>query len=286
MDVFELSAADLVDYEDFLDLLGPSSVVPSALAPTAVAAYAPALGGDPHCEEACGSTSVPGLPYGVQCIQGNSAHRVQDAHEQHGGMAYMHHQGWNAATYPVTTVSIYAAHPQSNLDNCRSCTAAELQFYAAAASGSKACLRYSGTAARQAPCFGAGDACLQPSLKQEVNEDSPPRSPAGSLLGSLPSGHAEPAVVSAMAQPSRGNARGSSHTGKLPVSHSTIEKQRRDRLNTLIEELGVLVPPLNPKHRNADSDDCTGKTEAKALWWRGTCTAWWQGSSYIIGCGL
>jgi hypothetical protein len=36
--------------------------------------------------------------------------------------------------------------------------------------------------------------------------------------------------------------------GRPQVSHSTVEKQRRDRLNHLIEELGGIVPPSDPKY--------------------------------------
>lgn len=35
---------------------------------------------------------------------------------------------------------------------------------------------------------------------------------------------------------------------KAPVSHSTVEKQRRDRLNTLIEDIAELVPSSDPKY--------------------------------------
>uniref|UniRef100_A0A383VRD6 BHLH domain-containing protein n=1 Tax=Tetradesmus obliquus TaxID=3088 RepID=A0A383VRD6_TETOB len=34
------------------------------------------------------------------------------------------------------------------------------------------------------------------------------------------------------------------------VSHSTVEKQRRDRLNSLIDELSDIVPPADPKYGN------------------------------------
>lgn len=42
----------------------------------------------------------------------------------------------------------------------------------------------------------------------------------------------------------------SGEAGKPQISHSTVEKQRRDRLNSLIEELGDLVPPQDPKYSN------------------------------------
>lgn len=35
---------------------------------------------------------------------------------------------------------------------------------------------------------------------------------------------------------------------KMQVSHSTVEKQRRDRLNSLIDELSDIVPPADPKY--------------------------------------
>jgi hypothetical protein len=38
--------------------------------------------------------------------------------------------------------------------------------------------------------------------------------------------------------------------GKLQISHSTVEKQRRDRLNSLIDELSDIVPPADPKYGN------------------------------------
>jgi hypothetical protein len=34
------------------------------------------------------------------------------------------------------------------------------------------------------------------------------------------------------------------------ISHSTVEKQRRDRLNSLIDELSDIVPPADPKYGN------------------------------------
>lgn len=37
---------------------------------------------------------------------------------------------------------------------------------------------------------------------------------------------------------------------KLQISHSTVEKQRRDRLNSLIDELSDIVPPADPKYGN------------------------------------
>jgi hypothetical protein len=42
----------------------------------------------------------------------------------------------------------------------------------------------------------------------------------------------------------------SSSGGKGQVSHSTVEKQRRDRLNSLIDELSDIVPPADPKYGN------------------------------------
>jgi hypothetical protein len=36
--------------------------------------------------------------------------------------------------------------------------------------------------------------------------------------------------------------------GKPQISHSTVEKQRRDRLNSLIDELSDMVPPADPKY--------------------------------------
>jgi hypothetical protein len=44
---------------------------------------------------------------------------------------------------------------------------------------------------------------------------------------------------------------GSSNSGgKGQISHSTVEKQRRDRLNSLIDELSDIVPPADPKYGN------------------------------------
>jgi hypothetical protein len=46
-------------------------------------------------------------------------------------------------------------------------------------------------------------------------------------------------------------ADGSSNSGgKGQISHSTVEKQRRDRLNSLIDELSDIVPPADPKYGN------------------------------------
>ncbi|KAK9833672.1 hypothetical protein WJX74_002354 [Apatococcus lobatus] len=39
------------------------------------------------------------------------------------------------------------------------------------------------------------------------------------------------------------------------VSHSTVEKQRRDRINSLIDELRDLVPPQSPVALSADKDE-------------------------------
>lgn len=36
--------------------------------------------------------------------------------------------------------------------------------------------------------------------------------------------------------------------GKPQISHSTVEKQRRDRLNSLIDDLSDMVPPADPKY--------------------------------------
>jgi hypothetical protein len=47
-------------------------------------------------------------------------------------------------------------------------------------------------------------------------------------------------------------ADGSSNSGGKggQISHSTVEKQRRDRLNSLIDELSDIVPPADPKYGN------------------------------------
>eukprot|EP00878_Enallax_costatus_P012540 GHUV01013098.1.p1 GENE.GHUV01013098.1~~GHUV01013098.1.p1 ORF type:complete len:481 (+),score=152.21 GHUV01013098.1:1302-2744(+) len=45
----------------------------------------------------------------------------------------------------------------------------------------------------------------------------------------------------------------SSGCSRFQVSHSTVEKQRRDRLNSLIDELSDIVPPADPKYGNDSS---------------------------------
>ncbi|EFJ40979.1 hypothetical protein VOLCADRAFT_99151 [Volvox carteri f. nagariensis] len=47
---------------------------------------------------------------------------------------------------------------------------------------------------------------------------------------------------------------GRTSSKKPPMSHSTIEKHRRDRINHLIEELGEMVPPLDPRYRGEGVD--------------------------------
>ena len=46
---------------------------------------------------------------------------------------------------------------------------------------------------------------------------------------------------------------GGSGKGSGGVSHSTVEKRRRDRINTLIDLLAEQVPPLSAKYRHTNS---------------------------------
>ncbi|GLI62913.1 hypothetical protein VaNZ11_005752 [Volvox africanus] len=58
---------------------------------------------------------------------------------------------------------------------------------------------------------------------------------------------------------------GRSSVKKPPLSHSTIEKHRRDRINHLIEELGDMVPPLDARYRCEGADSAGLKRPKHAV---------------------
>jgi hypothetical protein len=58
------------------------------------------------------------------------------------------------------------------------------------------------------------------------------------------SGHSVDALAASLAASLAAEHGGS----ERPISHSSVEKQRRDRLNSLLEELGDLVPPREAKY--------------------------------------
>jgi hypothetical protein len=73
--------------------------------------------------------------------------------------------------------------------------------------------------------------------------------------GASPVGAAEASGVAGSSRSSRqlalhGADAGRAASPKLHISHSTVEKQRRDRLNSLIDELSGIVPPADSKYSN------------------------------------
>ena len=54
--------------------------------------------------------------------------------------------------------------------------------------------------------------------------------------------------------------------GKPQISHSTVEKQRRDRLNSLIDELSDMVPPADPKYGSDTNSVRRPKVCVCVLW--------------------
>ncbi|KAF6254412.1 hypothetical protein COO60DRAFT_1703344 [Scenedesmus sp. NREL 46B-D3] len=66
--------------------------------------------------------------------------------------------------------------------------------------------------------------------------------------GAAQAGVGKPSLHRCASLPDGGGS--SSSGGKGQISHSTVEKQRRDRLNSLIDELSEIVPPADPKYGN------------------------------------
>jgi len=74
------------------------------------------------------------------------------------------------------------------------------------------------------------------------------------LYNPLPSPHAP--APAAVPVPAVSHIRHNSATSEKPqISHSTVEKQRRDRINNLIDELRELVPPQTPSNGGSENSD-------------------------------
>ncbi|WIA17399.1 hypothetical protein OEZ85_014255 [Tetradesmus obliquus] len=82
-----------------------------------------------------------------------------------------------------------------------------------------------------------------PCLQLQPHTDSPSNSEGSESIEMDP-----PVRTASLADGCGGSSSGGGKGGQ--VSHSTVEKQRRDRLNSLIDELSDIVPPADPKYGN------------------------------------